>query len=126
MKLRIRGNTLRLRLSQRDVDLLLEAGLLEDSIRFGPGPDQRLVYALITSTDHESLSVLYEKGHIAVLVPKVVARDWAQTDLVGIEGEHPIGGGGVLEVKVEKDFQCLVVRGEDDADAFPNPAARNG
>lgn len=126
MKLRISGNTLRLRLSQGDVALLAEAGLLEDIIQFGPVPDQRLVFGLIMSSDHESLSILYEKGHIAVLVPKSIALEWVQTDLVGFSGEHPVGDGNVLRVKVEKDFKCLIERDEDDADAFPNPAAFNG
>jgi hypothetical protein len=126
MKLRISGNTLRLRLSRSDIALLSDAGLLEDSIQFGPGSDQRLVFGLITSTDHETLSILHEKGHIAVLVPKKAALEWVQTDRVGFDGEHPIGDGKVLKVTVEKDFQCLVARDEDDADAFPNPAAYDG
>ncbi|HEX5420534.1 MAG TPA: hypothetical protein VFY39_11085, partial [Gammaproteobacteria bacterium] len=37
MKLRIRGNSVRFRLSQKELEQLAEAGSAEDSIRFAPG-----------------------------------------------------------------------------------------
>lgn len=133
MKLRIRGNSLRLRLSQREVTDLAAQGRVEDAIAFPPvgdheargaGPASRMVYALQVSDDAPAPFAHLEGARIDVTLPASVAREWTSTDQVGIEAEQPLGDGGVLRILVEKDFACLKPRtGEDDADAYPNPSA---
>lgn len=125
MKLRIRGSSLRLRLSQREVDDLAAQGRVEDVIAFGAGPASRLVYALKVADDAPAPFAHLEGAHIEVTIPAALAKRWTSTDEVGIEAEQPLGDGGVLRILVEKDFACLKPRaGEDDSDAFPNPSAR--
>ena len=46
MKLRIQGNSLRLRVSPSEMTRLLEAGRIEETIHFAHGGDARLTYAL--------------------------------------------------------------------------------
>jgi len=46
MKLRIKGNTLRVRVSRSEVARLLAADLLEETIYFTPEPTAKLTYAL--------------------------------------------------------------------------------
>lgn len=121
MKLRIRGNSLRLRLSQREVAELAEQGTVQDAISFAVG--SRLVYALRASDDAPAPFAHLEGARIDVTLPASVARAWTSTDQVGIEAEQPLGDGGVLRILVEKDFACLKPRaGEDDADAYPHPS----
>lgn len=125
MKLRIRGNTLRLRLSRTEVNELAESGEVHDGIAFGPGAADRLGYSLVASADAKTTSARLTSAPsqtIAVTVPKSLAREWATSETVGFEVEQPIGAGEVLKILVEKDFACLTPRtGEDDTDAFPNP-----
>ena len=122
MKLRIRGNSLRLRLSRREVTELAEQGRVEDAIAFGAGPASRLVYALAVSDEAPAAFAHLEGGRIQVTLPTASAREWTSSDRVGIEAEQPNGDGSVLRILVEKDFECLVTRpGEDDRDAYPNP-----
>jgi len=122
MKLRIRGNTLRLRLSQAEVEQLERTGRVEDATGFGPG--RRLVYALQASGTATQLSAHYEKDTITVLVPETLAGTWIGTDQVSLEGEQPTGTDDTLAVLVEKDFKCLHREGDAaDADAFPHPRA---
>ncbi len=124
MKLRIRGNSLRLRLSQGEVNALAVEGRVEDAIAFAPG--SRLVYALTVSDDAAAPGARLDGARIEVTLPASAARAWTSSDRVGIEAEQPLDGGAVLRILVEKDFACLAPRkGEDDADAFPNPSARN-
>lgn len=112
MKLRIRGNSLRLRLSQREVAQLSQEGRVEDAISFGPS---KLTYVL-ASSDVDRVGATYEANRIVVTLPKRRAEEWASTDEVGIESK------GDLHVLVEKDWSCLKPReGEDDSDAFPHP-----
>jgi uncharacterized protein DUF7009 len=115
MKLRVQGNSIRLRLSQREVALFGEAGRVEDRVEFGAG--NALVYALERSDD-AATQAEFHGGVIRVLLPQAVAREWVSSDQVGVEGAQ-----GRLSIVVEKDFKCLHRPGGlvDDEDGFPNP-----
>ncbi len=123
MKLRIRGNSLRLRLTRAEVDTLAAHGRVEDAVAFGPGETARLVYAIVARQDARSSADMQGRA-ITVTLPAALVRDWAVSEQVGIAHEQPIGEGGPLKVLVEKDFACLAPReGEGDESAFPNPNA---
>ena len=120
MKLRIRGDSIRLRLTQAEVKRLADEGRVEDSTRFGP--DERFTYAI--AFGGSTLSATLSPRAIEVTLPSDVARAWATGDSVGIEGTRDLGDGSTLRILVEKDFACLTKRPhEDDTDAFPNPNA---
>lgn len=122
MKLRIRGDSLRLRLSQAEIARLRETGEVADRIHFG---DRSLDYALV-SADVLAPSARFDGDRIEVAIPHAVARGWAQSEQVGIEAEQALASG-TLRLLIEKDFKCLAPRpGEDDGDAFPNPGAESG
>jgi hypothetical protein len=119
MKLRIRGNSIRLRLSRTEVEAFDRDGAVQDAVRFGPGA--RLSYALERSPG-EAVSARLDGTHVVVSLPASVAATWCRTDQVSVEAEQPIGDGEALRLLVEKDFTCLKTRsGEDESDAFPNP-----
>jgi hypothetical protein len=120
MKLRIQGNTLRLRLTQSEVDTFRKDGRIEERIRFAPGV--RLAYAVEALPSAKHLTVHYQINEITVRVPEATMHQWADTDQVSMEGDHSIEGDEVLSLLIEKDFQCLH-HGEEakDPDAFPNP-----
>ena len=123
MKLRIRGNSLRVRLTRSEVDDLAQGGRVEDAIAFGPGPSERIVYAIV-ARPAEHVSAALADGVVTVVLPAGVAKDWAASERVGIEHDQVIGAAGVLRILVEKDFACLTPReGEGDEEAFPNPNA---
>ena len=69
MKLRIHGNSLRLRLTQTEVADFLHAGRIEGSISLGGNSDQRLRYALHADPSAKSLGITYDIGAISVIVP---------------------------------------------------------
>ena len=122
MKLRIRGNTLRLRLSRSETNELAERGEVRDGIAFGPLAADRLGYSLVASDDAAVTFARLSGSSVEVFAPKALVREWAASDTVGFEAEQAIGDGSFLKILVEKDFACLTPRtGEDDTDAFPNP-----
>lgn len=127
MKLRIRGNSLRLRLGQEDVERLRRTGRVEERIDFGPAPEQRLVYALEVFEAAGEIRAEYGHGRLVVHLPDQVARSWTESDRVGLAAEQPIEGGGALRILVEKDFPCTGrERGPEDADAFSDLGAAEG
>ena len=123
MKLRIKGNTLRLRLTRSEVARFRETGQVADAIAFGPGPEQRMTYSLATA-EVPSVQAGFAGRTITVWVPPDLGRAWATTDQVGFESEQDVGNADQLRLLIEKDFSCLAPRtGEDDTDAFDNPLA---
>ena len=124
MKLRILDDSLRLRLPKSEVDQLRDTGRVEAAVHFGPGPRQRLVYALVVAPDAQRICAVITEGEIAVHLPQPVAHAWADGDEVSLRGEQAIGDGRSLSLLIEKDFKCLVPReGEEEYDGFANPKA---
>lgn len=120
MKLRIRGNSIRLRLTKSEVDRINEFGSVEERVEFGNGMSQ-FYYRLESDNAIEKLSARFENGRLSVAIPPAAAAEWKNSDMVGIEALQSIGDEAFLRILVEKDFTCQKVRdGEDDSDAFPN------
>jgi len=120
MKIRIKGNSLRLRLSQSEIEKVKNEGIVSDSISFG---ESKLIYSL-QSTDSEEIFASFNGEFINVSVPHDIANEWANTDLVSLENNQNLNERGELSILIEKDFQCLVPRNEDESDLFENPQAK--
>ena len=121
MKLRIKGDSLRLRLTRSEVDQLATAGQVEDRIHFGAG--SALTYRLSRDTKGRELNASFSAGLIDVRVPAAMAREWCATDEVTLTGVQNTGDAS-LRILVEKDFACLKPReNEDESDHFPHPKA---
>ena len=119
MKLRIKGNSIRLRLLRSEVERFAADGRISEDVRFGSG---RLRYSLVMSSEAGSVHAKFDNAEIAVIVPESKARDWANGNDVGVEVEQPIDNGETLSILVEKDFVCLDRPDDPDrADSFPNP-----
>ena len=120
MKLRARGSSLRLRLTQKEVERLAgDEGSVEDTVRFGP--QASLTYR-IRRAEVPVVSASLEGATIDVVVPRAILEAWAKSEEVGFEAEQSTGGAEPLRILVEKDWACLTSRaGEEDVDAFPNP-----
>ena len=115
MKLRIQGHSLRLRLTQKDVAHLSGHGRVESRIEFAPG--QELVYLLEGSFHAKSVDAAFDGQAIRVTVPAHMVKEWTESDQVSIEAPSSAG----LHLLIEKDFQCLHSRGEQDHDAYSHP-----
>ncbi|HUA18920.1 MAG TPA: hypothetical protein VMB25_09255 [Bryobacteraceae bacterium] len=119
MKLRISGNSLRLRLNQAEVAQFSKTGFVEDSVEFAHGAS--FCYALESLSDLSSPRAAYQNGWLRIQIPSGDATEWATTDRVGVSGEQALSGGKQLSILIEKDFQCLHGSEAPDPDAFPNP-----
>ena len=114
MKIRIKSNSVRYRLTRNDVEHFSEAGYLADKVDFGR---LSLIYAL-RLTDDEQLSATFENNAITLFMPKSMISEWINTDRTGFENNH-----GTLHLLIEKDFICLDNVTEDQSDNYPNPLA---
>jgi Family of unknown function (DUF7009) len=121
VKLRIKGPTLRLRLTQGEVHALLEEGVVEERVPFAPGVS--LIYRLRSDAGASGISASFRNGVLEISVPASNAREWCTTELVTLTHEQALPDGS-LRITLEKDFACLAPReGEDESDNFPHPEA---
>jgi hypothetical protein len=122
MKLRIKGKSLRFRVTQSELAALLDKGRIEETIRFSSEEHCKLTYALEPDSRIASVGLRYQPPEIAIVLPTQDAQFWGQTDQVGIYAAVDIGHGS-LDLIVEKDFACLDLSDADNIDTFPNPNA---
>ena len=125
MKLRIRGNSLRLRLLRGEVEQFGRTGRVEETICFGTSPDARLTYVLEFDRQANNITTHFADYQITVKVPDAVARNWVESDEVTLESKQKIDDENVLKILVEKDFICLDRKNDpDNVDAFPHPTGK--
>ncbi|MDB4901829.1 MAG: hypothetical protein JWQ63_1110 [Mucilaginibacter sp.] len=114
MKIRIKGNALRYRLTKSDIAGLADNGYLQELTSFA---EQPLIYALKV-VDDDTLSAGFSGNTITLFMPKRIAAELINTDRVGFDAKN-----GALQLLVEKDFTCLDNVDEDQSDNYPNPLA---
>lgn len=125
MKLRLLGNSIRLRIQQKELTELDKTGVIKEEISFGPASEHKFIFSLEASGNSSQLDASFDKGCISVIIPHNFVRELVQTDLVGVSHKKTLIGGDLLSILVEKDFKCLTPR-EEDADAFPHPSIDHG
>jgi hypothetical protein len=122
MKLRIKGNSIRLRLGQSEVRRLTMQGTVEESVVFGPSNKERLSYVLCASSESPVVSARMSDGRIVIRVPSTMIHQWASTAQVSLHALQCNGDDDALSILIEKDFECIdAPSGESQEDAFPNP-----
>ena len=118
MKLRIKGNSIRIRLTKKEVAAIASKGYLEEHTQFG---HTVFTYALSKVDDLEELSASFVDNTITMLVPEKLVTDWPNNDVVGFEARMSLADGDTLNLLLEKDFVCLDHTTEDQSDNYPNP-----
>lgn len=121
MKLRIKGATLRLRLTQGEIRALQEHGQVEEQVPFAPNVS--LIYRLRKDAAARQIGASYRGNVVEILVPAATADEWCANQQVTLAQLQAVGGAE-LNITLEKDFACLAPRaGEDESDNFPHPQA---
>lgn len=123
MKLRLKGNSIRVRLDRRDIEWLLQEGRVDDAVRFARG--LQFSYAVeMGPAPRERPQASYTEGRLTISIDPADVQEWNSGDRLGFDHRQPVEDG-VVRVLVEKDLACIDrPPGEeaDDAYAFPNPA----
>lgn len=119
MKLRLNGNSIRLRLSHSDLQSLDTCGYCEEQTFF-----QKTSFRYrLSKYDGDELSAQITDNRIEVFFPGNRLLEWLETDLVALEHTLSVENGA-LKILVEKDWQCLTPRDEDESNLFKNPNAQ--
>lgn len=120
MKLRIHKNSIRLRLSQTEVEKIAEGQAITERLEIGGAAEDTFSYSLAPMDRCDKISAEFAQNKLQIVFPKPQAEEWANSETVGVT---ELAGNG-LSILIEKDFQCLHKRpGEDESDNFHNPLA---
>ncbi len=112
MKIRIKDNSVRIRLTRSEVSELSERKQILAKTEFINGD---FGYG-IECVDQGELSASFEVGQIIIQMPTTYVQEWIETDRVTFEGQF-----GKLHLLLEKDFVCIDRPEEDQSDNYPNP-----
>lgn len=113
MKIRIKGNTVRYRLSKSEVRQLKEKGFVEEYTRF---PTNTFCYKLMTKKGIENLEAEFLFQAITMFIPENEAKIWYDSDRITYKNTFE-----ELTLILEKDFVCLDHSDEDQSDNYENP-----
>jgi hypothetical protein len=114
MKIRIKSNSLRYRLTRSEVERFAQEGIIKQKLQIG---DDALTYILQQTAENE-MSASFHNNIITLLMPKKMADEWTSTERVGFDATNKD-----LYLLIEKDFTCLDNVDEDQSDNYPNPLA---
>ena len=120
MKLRIKGNSIRFRLTQSEVEELNKKGHVEDLVNFGDGV--KFIYEIKADLNKNILEPVFKANKISVLVCQDQISQWALTDKVTIKENYINSDGDEVIVMIAKDFKCLSLIDEVEFDMFHHPS----
>lgn len=119
MKIRIKGNSVRLRLSRPEIELFGKEGYLEEKTEFGKST---FTYAIQKLFDGKGLDASFTDKKLTLFVPQKTVQEWTTTNTIGYNHELEIGENKTLFLLIEKDFKCIDgEETEDQSDYFDNP-----
>lgn len=118
MKIRIKGNSVRLRLTKTEVEIFSKTGVYEEKTQFG---STMLTYKLQAKSDVQELEADFIDDTITVSIPDDAQQTWANSNRVGYNNKVDWADDSKLSLLVEKDFTCLDETIEDQSDNYPNP-----
>ncbi len=119
MKIRIKGNSIRLRLTKTDVANLKETRSVSKQTILAPG--QVFSYELTADTAAENISARFADNRITVTLSGEAFKTLTETDEITVQGNQENGESDSLFLLIEKDLKCLDTTFEDQSDMYENP-----
>jgi hypothetical protein len=121
MKIRIKGNSVRFRLTKKEVATFCSEGVLTQHTEFAT---KTFYYQLKSKAGISQLEADYLDDTITIYFPEEETKTWASSNRVGYHNEVDWNDETALSLLVEKDFTCLDTTLEDQSDNYPNPRMR--
>lgn len=118
MKIRIKGNSIRLRLTKTDVADLKEKGMVREETVFSF--EAVFSYALFVDADSEEINAKFKDNCVTVFLPEKEAAILTDSEEITVKNSQYNGSADGLFILIEKDLQCLDEISEDQNDMYEN------
>lgn len=119
MKIRIKDNSIRLRLTKTDVDDLRSKQIVTCATVISE--KELFQYELRILKETTNISASFGNGKITLSLSSELARVLTETNEITVKGEQENGVDEKLFLLIEKDLQCLDETEEDQSDMYDNP-----
>lgn len=100
MKLKIEQNSIRLRLSEDDLERFVAEGALRESCSFG----SQMEFVFLLEVGGTSLSASFDDRTLAIAIPRDMAETLTLGGGIGFERMQANDDGSTLEIVVERDL----------------------
>ncbi|WP_026915826.1 DUF7009 family protein [Christiangramia portivictoriae] len=117
MKIRIRGNSVRFRLTKTEVEQLCQERSIEERTNF---TTQDFIYE-VKATEIDELNIQFDSNKISLQISNALLKNWDTDQRIGFSHTISTTNGKSIDLLLEKDFTCLEDRGEDESENYPNP-----
>ncbi|MBT0606723.1 DUF7009 family protein [Aequorivita echinoideorum] len=118
MKIRIRDNSVRLRLTKTDIRNLRDNHLVSSKTEFSQV--EIFEYELRSDTAYTEISAKFKEGKITIQIPLRDAEILTETEEITIRGTQNNGMDSQLSLLIEKDLECIDATDEDQSDMYEN------
>ncbi len=100
MKISIKGNNLRLRLSSEDWQKFKNNSKVEQDVPFGYR--QKLIYCVKITDQSQQIEASLNHPFVMVMIPRNLAKSWIDQSNPIISGEVPVADGETLKIQIER------------------------
>ncbi len=121
MKIRIRGNSIRYRLTKSEVETFCNTGRFTETTDFG---NAKFTYALEAKEGIDTLAAQFHDQTITLFLETGISKSWFESNKIGFSHSVTGANGTELKLLIEKDFVCMDETVEDQSDNYPNPKMR--
>ena len=133
MKIRIKGNSVRFRLTKTEVDTFCKTGLFEEQTDFGETlfkyrlkaiPQEELLnisFKDVTLPELEKRNISFENNTITLYANEKEVKGWHKSSRISFEYSVKKNKSTAMLLLLEKDFVCMDATVEDQSDNYPNP-----
>jgi hypothetical protein len=118
MKIRIKDNSIRYRLTKTEVKQLCTQYFITSQTVLA---SNTLTYNIQVQDNIENLSADFVANTITLFFPKVDADAWYENEIITHQHTIKTINGSLLKLVLEKDFVCLDHSDEDQSDNYANP-----
>lgn len=115
MKIRIKDDSIRLRLTQGEVKTLCSEGLIESRCQI----NQNINFKYSIKADNTWM-ITTQGLSMTIHIEKDLIDNWDINSIVGFDQIIKNDKEG-LKILIEKDFKCLTPRDENEEDNYENP-----
>lgn len=113
MKIRIKGSSIRYRLTKTEVETFCNIGYFEDTTDFGT---KKFTYSLQAKEGIDTLDAEFEGDTITLFLDKQKSKGWYQSNQVGFSHSITKENGTELFLLLEKDFMSMDETVENQSD----------
>ena len=102
MKLRIEKSSVKVRLSEAEIDLFVSNGALTETVKVTE--NNQFQYTIRVDSNGDKCGVLFESSGVTLTIPETRVEKWSNSSQIGIKETIVTDNGGEIVLTLEQDL----------------------